>query len=441
MRPQECAGINACIRPRRVWWGHNADRYRFPFRPRRADPVCGDALYHRYRRPVAAVRLSAKSQHAGAGAVGHRLSGRRGRRRVALPGRRGVPNVWAVGAANALAVHRLWLHVVRRAKLRRPARQPDLAGDGPGALDCRVPIRWLRAIAAGAHQSGCPRSARAMRCSPPANCGMRATAICCRAGRHCCWSLGHAGFLLARIPFAQDLAASVASGHAHGAVVTVMAFEALFVAFCLPFLRVAMSKERAELEQRIAAQTDSLTGVPTAARSSIAATRCSSAHRRTPAGGAAAVRSRSLQRHQRHGRPPGRRPRAAGFLRSRRYVGPPRRSVRPAGRRGIRLPDGECVRHAGAADRRAAAAANSRRCSLPTLRSSRRSASASPWRAKRAATCRRCWRSPTGRFIAPRPTAAIASRRRRSSGSRPQAAKPFADRLTGRHLLQRQSHS
>jgi diguanylate cyclase (GGDEF)-like protein len=74
--------------------------------------------------------------------------------------------------------------------------------------------------------------------------------------------IGHAGFLLARIPYAQDLASSVSSGHAHGAVATVMAFEALFVAFCVPFLRVAMSKERAELEQRLAAETDPLTGVP-----------------------------------------------------------------------------------------------------------------------------------------------------------------------------------
>jgi len=40
-----------------------------------------------------------------------------------------------------------------------------------------------------------------------------------------------------------------------------MAFEALFVVVCLPFLRVAMSKERAELEQRKVALTDSLTGV------------------------------------------------------------------------------------------------------------------------------------------------------------------------------------
>jgi hypothetical protein len=54
----------------------------------------------------------------------------------------------------------------------------------------------------------------------------------------------------------QALAASAASGQAQNAVVTVFAFEALFVAFCLPFLRVAMSKERAELEQRKAALTD-----------------------------------------------------------------------------------------------------------------------------------------------------------------------------------------
>jgi len=70
----------------------------------------------------------------------------------------------------------------------------------------------------------------------------------------------HAGFLLARIPFAPALAAAV-TGQPRGAVVTVMAFEALFTAFCIPFLRVAMSKERAELEQRNAALTDSLTGI------------------------------------------------------------------------------------------------------------------------------------------------------------------------------------
>jgi diguanylate cyclase (GGDEF)-like protein len=41
----------------------------------------------------------------------------------------------------------------------------------------------------------------------------------------------------------------------------VIAFQALFVTLCLPFLRVAMSKERAELEQRKAALTDPLTGI------------------------------------------------------------------------------------------------------------------------------------------------------------------------------------
>jgi diguanylate cyclase (GGDEF)-like protein len=73
--------------------------------------------------------------------------------------------------------------------------------------------------------------------------------------------LMHAGFLLARIPFASTLTSSLAAGQPHGLIATVMAFEALFVTFCLPFLRVAMTKERAELEQRRAALTDPLTGV------------------------------------------------------------------------------------------------------------------------------------------------------------------------------------
>jgi len=73
--------------------------------------------------------------------------------------------------------------------------------------------------------------------------------------------LAHAGFLLARIPFADVLAASVVSGHPQSPIVPVMAFQALFVTLCLPFLRVAMSKERAELEQRKAALTDPLTGI------------------------------------------------------------------------------------------------------------------------------------------------------------------------------------
>jgi len=71
----------------------------------------------------------------------------------------------------------------------------------------------------------------------------------------------HTGFVLARIPFASALAFLPAAGPSHNTAVFVGAFEALFTAFCLPFLRVAMSKERAELEQRKAALTDSLTGI------------------------------------------------------------------------------------------------------------------------------------------------------------------------------------
>lgn len=71
----------------------------------------------------------------------------------------------------------------------------------------------------------------------------------------------HAGFLLARIPTvgAMPLISLAAQPHNTGAFV--IAFEALFTAFCLPFLRVSMAKERAELRQRKAALTDTLTGV------------------------------------------------------------------------------------------------------------------------------------------------------------------------------------
>jgi diguanylate cyclase (GGDEF)-like protein len=71
----------------------------------------------------------------------------------------------------------------------------------------------------------------------------------------------HAAFILARIPLASTITPLPNGAMPHTAVVTFMAFEALFAAFCIAFLRVNMSKERAEFEQRRAALTDSLTGV------------------------------------------------------------------------------------------------------------------------------------------------------------------------------------
>jgi diguanylate cyclase (GGDEF)-like protein len=71
----------------------------------------------------------------------------------------------------------------------------------------------------------------------------------------------HAGFLSARIHFAGELTFPPLGDGPHRVAVFIMAFEALFTAFCLAFLRVNMSKERAELEQRKAALTDALTGV------------------------------------------------------------------------------------------------------------------------------------------------------------------------------------
>ena len=70
----------------------------------------------------------------------------------------------------------------------------------------------------------------------------------------------HAGFLVARIPLAGALPLS-AMGEGQRLFVSVMALEALFVTFALAFLRVSMTKERVELQQRKAALTDALTGI------------------------------------------------------------------------------------------------------------------------------------------------------------------------------------
>ena len=71
----------------------------------------------------------------------------------------------------------------------------------------------------------------------------------------------HAGFLLARIPLLPQITFPLPVEGPHQGALLVIVLEALFVVFCLAFLRVNMSKERAELEQRKAAMTDWLTGI------------------------------------------------------------------------------------------------------------------------------------------------------------------------------------
>ncbi len=88
----------------------------------------------------------------------------------------------------------------------------------------------------------------------------------------------HAGFLLARMPLAGALppgvggavggAGAVGAMGAMGAMgggprlfISVVALEALCTTFALAFLRVCMTKERVELQQRKAALTDALTGI------------------------------------------------------------------------------------------------------------------------------------------------------------------------------------
>jgi diguanylate cyclase (GGDEF)-like protein len=71
----------------------------------------------------------------------------------------------------------------------------------------------------------------------------------------------HAGFLLARIPLLPQMTFPLPAEGPHQGALLAVVLEALFVVFCLAFLRVNMSKERAELEQRKAALTDWLTGI------------------------------------------------------------------------------------------------------------------------------------------------------------------------------------
>lgn len=71
----------------------------------------------------------------------------------------------------------------------------------------------------------------------------------------------HAGFMLARAPLCGIMALRSPSEQLHSVCICIMAFEALFVSYCLAFLRMSMAKERAELAQRKAALTDSLTGI------------------------------------------------------------------------------------------------------------------------------------------------------------------------------------
>jgi diguanylate cyclase (GGDEF)-like protein len=71
----------------------------------------------------------------------------------------------------------------------------------------------------------------------------------------------HAAFMLARVPLVGLMANRPPIGQPYGLGVCIMAFEAVFASYCMAFLRMSMAKERAELEQRRASLTDSLTGI------------------------------------------------------------------------------------------------------------------------------------------------------------------------------------
>ena len=259
-------------------------------------------------------------EHAGAGAVGHRLSRRRDRRRLALRAGDGRHQRLGGWRRQCIAVHRLWLHVVRRAQLRRPARQPHRSRGRSGAVDRRVSIRWLRAIAAARISVVAAITASYALLAARELWYARDRDLLSR------WPtlvlvIGHAGFLLARIPYAQDLASSVSSGHAHGAVGDRDGVRSAVRRF-LPAVPARRHVEGAR-RTRAAVGGGDRPADRRAQSARVFRSRQSVAralHGRTQAGGAVAVRSRPLQGRQRHGRPSGGRSGAAGLLRSRRHV-------------------------------------------------------------------------------------------------------------------------
>ncbi len=114
--------------------------------------------------------------------------------------------------------------------------------------------------------------------------------------------VGHAGFLLARIPFAGALAFSVAAGQPRSAVVVVIAAEALFTTFCLrscawPCRRNGPSWSNAKRRSPIRSPAS-----PTAAPSSLSGNAPRADHRRPALHRPSAVRYRPIQGGQRHGR-------------------------------------------------------------------------------------------------------------------------------------------
>jgi hypothetical protein len=198
------------MRTRQRWGKRSADHRLVPFYHRPADAVRGDGLYFGHRRPAAHLCLDAEPQHARACLLGRRLSHRRRGRGLAGGARIHAQRMVGLRRQCA-AVRRLRSDVGRRAQFRRPARSHPAPCRGRGDLDCRLSVRRLRAIRRGAHR---PRvrhhgglralfRLRALGRSRPRSALALADAV---AGRR------HAGFLLARIPFASALAFSAAAG-------------------------------------------------------------------------------------------------------------------------------------------------------------------------------------------------------------------------------------
>ena len=232
------------------------------------------------------------------------------------------------------------------------------------------------------------------------------------------------GFCWRAFPMRRDLASALGSGKAQGAAATVMAFEALFAAFCLPFLRVAMARERRTgatagsgdrlPHRRAEPRAFFERGHPLLERS---------VAERQPAALLLFDLDRFKEVNDTAGQQTGDRVLRAFCDLVGAQVRPGDLFGRLGGEEFAYLMVNVSVAQAmQAAERLRSEFASLQFADLPI----------SPTVSVGVAMASEAGRNPTRRCTGPRPTAAIGLRRRPSSGSRPRAAKRFAARSSGR---------
>lgn len=235
----------------------------------------------------------------------------------------------------------------------------------------------------------------------------------------------HVVLYFARIPLSLIFPIAGPNGLFRSSWVPILALEALLHAVGLAFLLMAMAKERAEREQRIAASTDELTGVANRRAFLAEGGRRLAA---TPAESSAALLLFDLDHFKASTTVSGMR---SATERCSYSAAPPWRiSARARFLDGWAEKSSRVSSRARRRERRtwspSASGWNSRRSFSPPGASAFRRPSASGWRIPRTpvAAFRRCWRSPMGLSIGQRRLAGTGSNPRVRPSSRPRPEPP-----------------